>query len=404
MPLYKNPDFLRLPSALAAIFDKADPESFFALPQWYDAMARFAVPAESEIRVYTDERPGSALALILEATMEAGRRCLVSLANFYSVEHGLIASPNADLDTGLAAILSEIRGERPRWDCLRLAELDPREGSYNALLRNLRRAGYLVECGAGAATWYQTTAGVSFSDYLAARPSQLRRTWSRKRRGVETAGHLSAMFFADATEIDAAIADYQTIYASSWKPPEAFPHFIPALIRLAASLGALRLGIYYIDAVPAAAQLWIVWRGRAVIYKLAHDRRFDRLSLGTLLTMEMIERVLAHDNPVEINFGRGDDPYKQQWLPMRRARWGITAANPRTIRGLRLGVEREAAKLYHRLRGDPVMPPAAPVCPIAAPVGNSPARRTRSQPETADRAAGRRNAQTGHRDDSVGKS
>src|SRR5207302_827569 len=80
-----------------------------------------------------------------------------------------------------------------------------------------------------------------------------------------------------------AIADYQTIYAASWKPPEDFPEFIPALIRLAAELGALRLGIYYIDGAPAAAQFWILWHGRAVIYKFAHDKQFDDLSLGTLL-------------------------------------------------------------------------------------------------------------------------
>jgi hypothetical protein len=257
----------------------------------------------------------------------------------------------------------EIGAERPRWDCLRLAELDPREASYDALVRALRRAGLLVECAAGAATWYEATEGVKFSDYLAARPSQLRSTWRRKHRNVEAAGRLSTAFFADASGIEAAIADYQTIYAASWKPPEAFPRFIPALIRLAAELGALRLGITCIDGAPAAAQFWIVWppaeaRGRAVIYKLAHDRRFDSLSLGTLLTMEMTERVLQQDRPCEINFGRGDDPYKRLWLPRRRERWGITAANPRTIRGLRLGLEREAAKIYHRLRGEPVMPPS----------------------------------------------
>ena len=218
------------------------------------------------------------------------------------------------------------------------------------------RAGLLVECTPGAATWFETTEGMSFADYVAARPTQLRSTWRRKHRSLMAAGRLSATFQSDPADIEAALADYQAIYAASWKPPEAFRHFIPALIRLAAELGALRLGIYYVDGIPAAAQFWIVWGGRAVIYKLAHDPKFDKLSVGTLLTMVMIERVLEQDHPHEINFGRGDDPYKRLWLPKRRQRWGITAANPRTIRGLRLGIEREAAKLYHWARGEPIAP------------------------------------------------
>jgi hypothetical protein len=356
MPLYKNPDFRRLPPGLATVFDRSCLTSFFTLPQWYDLLGRFGVPPGTEIRVYTDERPGSMVAVPLQVSIEEGRRSLASLANFYSVEHNLIAAPGAELGRGLAAILAEIQRERPRWDCLRLAELDPRDESYDALVRTLRQAGLFVECTAGSATWYETTEGLGFSDYLAGRPSQLRSTWRRKHRSATAAGRLSTTFFFDPSGIDAAIEDYQAVYAASWKPPEAFPRFVPALIRLAAELGALRLGIYYIDGVPAAAQFWIVWNGRAVIYKLAHDRRFDSLSLGTLLTMEMIDRVLTQDRPWEINLGRGDDPYKRQWLPQRRERWGITAANPRTIRGLRLGLERGAAKLYHQVRGEPIAP------------------------------------------------
>jgi hypothetical protein len=357
MPVYRNPDFQRLPSALAALFAAAALDSCFALPGWYDLMGRHGVPPDTEILICSNERPGSEAALVLQAIKgNAGGRRLASLTNAYSVEHGVLCAPGADLATGLAAILGEVLGEFPRWDGIALDELDPREPSYRAMVTALHRAGLLVECVFHSGTWYEETAGMSFADYLAQRPSTLRNTWRRKRRRLAAGDRLKTAFFAGTAGIDRAIADYQAIYARSWKPAEAFPAFIPALIRLAAEQDALRLGIATLDGVPAAAQFWIVWNGRAVIYKLAHDTRFDDFSLGTLLTMEMTERVLSDDRPYEINFGRGDDPYKQLWLPKRRERWGITAANPRTRRGLGLGLKREAAKLYHRLRGERIAP------------------------------------------------
>jgi hypothetical protein len=361
MPVYKNPDFRRPPPGLAAIFAKSGQNSFFDLPEWYGLLGRFGVSAGTEIRVYTDERPGSMIAVPLRVSEVGHRDCLISLANFYSAEHGLIVAENANIQRGLASILSEINAERPRWSCLNFSELDPQELSYPAVVNALRHAGFIVECTAGAATRYETTKDLHFTDYLTARPSLLRSTWRRKHSSIKAAGGLTAAFFSGTPGIERAIADYEAVYAASWKPPEPFPEFIPRLIRLAAELGALRLGIYYMDGMPAAAQFWILWRGRAIIYKLAHATIFDKLSLGTLLTMEMIERVLQHDRPYEINLGRGDDPYKSLWFPRRRERWGITAANLRTARGLWLGLDREAAKIYHWLRGDPIAPPAIPI-------------------------------------------
>jgi len=356
MPVYLNPDFLHLPSGLARLFDKAADDSFFTMPGWYDLMARHGVPAKSEIQVYTDERPESAMALLLRSTAAEGARRLTSLANPYSVEHAIVYQPGADLDAGFSAILADILSDRPRWECLGLAELDPLDSSYRTAVDALRRAGLLVECAFDCGTWHEDTVDLRFADYFDARPSELRNTWRRKRQRMDRANRLSKAFFADTTRIDQAITDYQTVYAASWKPAESFPDFIPALIRLAAEFGALRLGIYYIDGVPAAAQFWILWHGRAVIYKLAHDKRLDDLSLGTLLTMEMIERVLDDDRPREITLGRGDDPYKKLWLPKRRERWGINAGNPRTWRGLGIGLKCKAGALYHRLRGERTCP------------------------------------------------
>ena len=361
MPIYSNPDFRNLPPGLASVFGQRSQRSFFALPEWYDLLARFGTSQGTEVRAHTNDASVPTVAMLL-ATESTAPQSLTTFANFYSVEHGLITARGADLPRGVAEIVAEIAAERPRWDYLRLLELDPEDEGYAATVRALRQAGFVVECTPGAATWFEQTDGMSFAEYLEQRPSQLRNTWHRKRRSTTAGGRLLKAFFSDETGLEAAIADYEVIYAASWKNAEAFPGFIPALIRLAAKLGALRLGIYYLDGVPAAAQLWIIWQGRAVIYKLAHDSRFDRLSLGTLLTMDMVERALEQDRPSEINLGRGDDAYKRLWLPRRRQRWGITAANLRTIPGLRLGLKREAAKLYHRLRGEPTTPPQLTVC------------------------------------------
>ncbi|MBV9375775.1 MAG: GNAT family N-acetyltransferase [Alphaproteobacteria bacterium] len=350
MPLYINPDFRRLPSGVAGAF-RGDPESFFQLPAWYDLVARHGVPSGAEIRVYTDERPGSATAVVLQAPKPGYARRLESLTNAHSLEHGLLCRSATDLQNSLPAILSEIFGERPHWDCLTLSELDPADPSFAVLTGALRRAGLLVERTLSSGTWYEETDGLSFTEYLAARPAELRNTWRRKRRKLHETKGLAKRFFADDDKnIDQAIADYQTVYEASWKPPESFPAFVPELIRLAARLRALRLGIYYLDGAPAAAQFWIVWRGRAYICKLAHDERFDALSLGTILTMDMFERVLGEDRPREISLGRGDDPYKRMWLPKRRERCGIMASNPRTLHGLRLGLRGRAARIYHRLQ------------------------------------------------------
>jgi hypothetical protein len=357
MPVYKNPDFQRLPSGLAHIFASSSRDSFFALSTWYDLMAHHGVPEATVICTYTDERLGLATALLMQAARREGRRVLESLTNAHSLEHGILHAPGADLEAALATIVSDILAERPRWDCVSLAELDPHEPSYPALVAALRQAGMLVECSFSSATWYEDTVDLSFADYLAARPSELRNTWLRKRRKLERSNRLTKSFFDDdLTDLDRAIAAYEAVYTASWKPAELFPGFVPGLIRLSAKLQALRLGIYYIDAIPAAAQFWIVWKRRAVICKLAHDKRFDDMSLGTLLTMDMFERVLGNDRPYEISLGRGDDPYKRLWLPKRRERWGITAANPQTFRGLRIGLRRRAAAIYHYLRREPAIP------------------------------------------------
>jgi CelD/BcsL family acetyltransferase involved in cellulose biosynthesis len=162
----------------------------------------------------------------------------------------------------------------------------------------------------------------------------LKNTLNRKRRKLEKTGRAKIEIVTGGQQLDTAIDAYMKVYLSSWKQPEPYPQFVPGLIRACAAMGALRLGIIYVDSEPAAAQLWIVHHGNALIYKLAYDERFADLSVGTILSATLFQHALDVDKVTEVDYLSGDDAYKKDWMSERRERWGILALNPRTPRGV----------------------------------------------------------------------
>jgi CelD/BcsL family acetyltransferase involved in cellulose biosynthesis len=214
------------------------------------------------------------------------------------------------------------------FDCL-----DPNSTFYGAFVQALRQYGYRVQCHFHFGNWYEPVAGTSVDEYLKKRPSALRNTLKRKFRKLEKSGAARFVLSTGRQDLEPAIVAYDQIYQASWKQAEPFPDFTEGLIRAAAKAGSLRIGVLYIREEPAAAQVWITSQGRATIFKLAYDERFKEFSAGSLLTLHMLRYALESDGIEEIDFGRGDDPYKSQWMSCRRERWGIMAFNTRTVRG-----------------------------------------------------------------------
>jgi hypothetical protein len=356
MRVVENPDFCNLPEDLLRLFSATAEHSFFSTLGWYDVLCRHTLGPNERPRIYLDRLKSPRAGLLCRSN---GSRTahLSGLTNSYSCEHFALHGADGVSNEALREIAQQIAEEHPRWQRITLSGFEGDDRGFAMLADGLRRAGMFVKPAFDSGTWYEETSGMSFIDYLGQRPSQLRNTWRRRLASAERRHRLRWAFWSDVEDIDRGIADYESIYRASWKVAEPFPTFMPALIRFAALEGAVRLGIIYVDDVPAAAQFWIVWRGKACIYKLAHDQRFDHLSLGTLLTMRMTERVLEIDKPREINLGRGDDPYKKLWLPRRRERWGVIAANSRSLAGLKLAARHTAARMLRPWRpGEPVPP------------------------------------------------
>jgi Acetyltransferase (GNAT) domain len=375
--------FDELPAAYGALFQNAPGNSFFlSLPWFRNVFAATAQPGEA-LRLYGVTSQGGQPTALLAAralgspapgesrtVLGLTPRTLAGLtAPAYTPEYGLLMSPVAG---GLAAVTDElvraIAGERPAWDEIQFRALQGNGPALAAFADSLRRCGFAVQPYFQIANWYEPTANRTYADYSNRLTTRIRKSLNK----VDKPGGPRFRLLTGG-DLDAAIADYQRLYNASWKQASYYPDFIPGLIRAAAEGGSLRLGILDIDGEPAAIQVWLVAGQRATIFDLVFDEKFKKHSPGSMLSACLMRHVIDFDRVAEVDFGCGDDDYKQVWMSQRRDLWGLVAFNPRTFKGA-AGALRHVAlpRLAKRLRGwrpadaAPTAPASKPGLPAAA--------------------------------------
>lgn len=192
--------------------------------------------------------------------------------------------------------------------------------------------------------WIYESRNITYQDYLADRPSQLRNTIIRRTRQFLEDGRGKLTITGSDDSLETSIAQFTSVYNKSWKREEPFPEFVPGMLRMAAERGWLRLGIATYDGVAIASQIWLVCDGKAYIFKLAYHEGYKHLSPGTVLTAHMMEHVIDKDSVTSIDFLSGDDDFKENWMTTRKECFGIAAYNPLTLRGRGLHA-------WHALKG-----------------------------------------------------
>ncbi len=328
-----EPVTLCVHDALAALPDAAlelfgDPgEDFFASRLWFATLIAHGLPAGCVPRFAVCSAGGVPFALLPLAGRADGTG-LGALTGPYSCAYRPFFVPGFPAVEAGALIGRLLRGPAP----VRLDSLEAEAPSLEPFIAGLRSAGLAVLRFDHFGNWHESVAGRSFTDYLAARPGALRATIRRKARRAGTEQGFSLV--TGGAALADGIAAYEAVYARSWKEPEPFPAFQPALMRAAAEAGLLRLGVLRLGEQVAAVQFWIVSGGRAMLLKLAHDEALAQASPGTVLTALMIEHLLREERIAELDFGRGDDPYKRLWAAGRRQRIGLVLADPRSVRGI----------------------------------------------------------------------
>lgn len=351
--VYDNLD--SLPPAFLALLEEAGCRSFYLSRPWFANLAETATERGSALRIHAIDNDGEALGLVVlrgEPDGDRAGRRIVSHTNYFSMLFApILAQKAGDGSAVFDALARSLAKEKPRLDLVRIGTMDPATPAFGTLATGFRSNGFIVQTFFHFGNWYEKTDGLSFDDFMARRPSALRNTIRRKGKKLASKHSVAYSLFTREPDLDRGIAAYQAVYAKSWKEPEHFDRFTEGLIRIAAEEGALRLGILTVDDEPAAAQIWLVAAGQATIYKLAYDEHFKSLSVGSILTHRIAEHVIANDRVREIDFGSGDDPYKQQWLSQRRERWGFVAFNPRSPRGGLLALRHVGGRAVKRALG-----------------------------------------------------
>jgi len=248
-----------------------------------------------------------------------------ALANYYTLAFRPIFTGSPDLQTRKALLIATARRLRRRPMHITQITLSPvptDDGTADLLAHSFRSAGWLVFRSEKTANWTVNVRDMSFDQYWDERPGALRSTFARKAKKADIKTEIHTAF-------DPSIwAEYESIYAESWKPEEGSIVFLRALAETEGAAGALRLGIARLDGVAIAAQLWTIEPDRAIIHKLAYRASAADLSPGTTLTAAMFRHVIDIDHVPLIDYGTGDDRYKADWMDTRSVMEQIECLNP----------------------------------------------------------------------------
>jgi hypothetical protein len=318
--------FPDLPPAAEPLLASVGQQQLFTSKPWFETFVAAGLDPGAKPLFFLLQGAGGARALLPCQRLPHGDPAVSSLTSFYSCDFRplITAGDDAAFDLG-KALAAHLSGDA----AFGFDSLDTSWSGLDPFLKGLWRPGRALLRYAHFGRWWEDVRGRSFGDYLAARDGALREVVRRKTARLEREGARFCVIGAGnaVTETEAGIADYETVYAASWKEAEPFPDFQPTLMRKLAEAGWLRLALLHLEGRPIAAQLWAVVGGAATVLKLAHDFHFDRYSPGTVLTAFAIRTLMADDAVEWLDFGRGDDPYKRGWTTRRTPHIGVRSVS-----------------------------------------------------------------------------
>lgn len=340
--------FNDLPEHFLTFLTDFEKSNFFSGHGWFENFSQNTVEPKANIRIFTvesDDNPVQARAVLFMRTpagqngsysqkIFSGQNTLASLTAHQSISFAPAIDENDTqydqvIDTLLRSVLEDDIG----WNLIDLNFLDKSSKVYQSISNSLANTHWQIRHYDYRPNLFENVSDTTFKDFIASRPSMVKKTYMRKARKLDKTGTMRFALIDNHGDMENNIIDYKDVLSRSWKEPELFPNHDAGAIRAAANSGALRLGFLYVEEKPVAVQIWIVSSGRATIYKLHYDLNFKQESVGAILMLRMFEHMIDVEHINEIDFGIGDEAAKSFWLKNQRPLCGIVAFNTKSITG-----------------------------------------------------------------------
>lgn len=260
---------------------------------------------------------------LINTKNSSGMIQLANLTSFYSCEAKIFTKD--DKEHFKHKLLHHIVNNNV-WHQLLLGPLDQLESKVIVQIPVFKRKVAIQH------NWFETDIN-SYEHYLSERPSRLKNTIKRKLKKAQSLG-VNIEYAVDLQSFDKLFAHYQEIYQLSWKGDEYSYAFIREMCLEALKANKLCFAMLTIDNKPAAAQIWFIENRCASIFKLAYDPHFQHLSVGSLLSADMSKCAIEKFGVLTIDFGMGNEAYKQEWMSQSRLRSSYLLFNCRTFFGI----------------------------------------------------------------------
>ncbi len=158
----------------------------------------------------------------------------------------------------------------------------------------------------------------SFAEYLATLRKKRRYNLKRNLRKLEqaTEGNYHMEKVTDAEQVETFLKAVDHIYERCWQRHSygAYRHLTEGNVAYhqgLARLGWLRSYLLYCSHEPVAYIIGYQYQGRYYYEYIGYDQAWSDLSPGTVLTYLMIEDLHTLDRPELLDFGYGENQYKQ---------------------------------------------------------------------------------------------